>query len=386
MFVTTKDRAVLFANDFPPVGSGIATAFLNFWMRLPKERVVVIAPRMVGDRAVDAGLPFPVQRINLPRGEGSLSKILKTGLTIIHSLRIAGSARPSCLHCGQVFSSGIAGWICKRIFGIPYVIYVYGSETVRLGGGTLKRLMRATLEGSERVVTNSNATTDEFRGFGVRGDRLIRVYPGVDPTLFQPGPKNPEFLSRYSLEGRRVILTVARLDQRKGHDMVLRALGRLRDSHPDLVYLVTGRGREESRLKALAEDCGVANRVRFIGFVPDEDLPSIYNLCDVFAMPNRVTEGTALKGDVEGFGITFVEAGACAKPVVAGRSGGAIEAVLDGQTGVLVDPHSEEEVAEAIRGLLDNPDEARRLGEAGRLRAEREFDWNRLAKQIEEIL
>lgn len=381
MPVSARNRSVFFANDFPPVASGIATAFLNLCRRLPPERILVIAPRLPGDREVDADLPFPVRRICLPTGEGRVSKLLKTGVTLLHALKMAALERPSRLHCGQVLSSGVAGWVCRRLFGIPYVVYVYGSESVRWGRG---RVMRRALEGSCRVVTNSDATSAEFRSFGVPGEKLMRVYPGVDPRRFRPGPRDPDPLRRYGLDGKRVILTVARLDQRKGHDVVLRALARL--DAPDVVYLIVGRGREEARLRALAGACGVVDRVRFAGFIPDADLPAVYNLCDIFAMPNRVTEGTALAGDVEGFGISFVEAGACGKPVVAGRSGGAVEAVLDGETGLLVDPRSDQGVAEAIQRLLKDPAEARRLGEAGRRRAEALFDWDALARQVEAIL
>ena len=123
-----------------------------------------------------------------------------------------------------------------------------------------------------------------------------------------------------------------------------------------------------------------------IGFVPDADLPSLYNLCDVFVMPNRVTEGTLLQGDIEGFGISFLEAGACEKPVVAGRSGGAVEAVLHNRTGLLVDPRSEADVAGALQRLLDDPELAQTLGRQARQRIEREFDWRILARQVEEIL
>ena len=305
---------------------------------------------------------------------------------MLQAFKMAALDRPSRFHCGQVLSSGVPGWVCKRLFGVPYVVYVYGSESARLGRGLQGWLMRRALEECDRVVANSDATSAEFRTFGVPEARIVRVYPGVDPHRFRPGPKDPEGVRRYGLEGKRVLLTVARLDQRKGHDVVIRALGRLRETHPDLVYLIAGMGREEARLRSLAESLQVKDRVRFAGFVPESDLPSVYNLCEVFVMPNRVTEGTRLEGDVEGFGISFVEAGACGKPVVAGRSGGAGEAVLEGTTGLLVDPRSESEVAEAIGRLLENPQEARRLGEAGRCRAESMFDWDHLVRDIERIL
>ena len=123
-----------------------------------------------------------------------------------------------------------------------------------------------------------------------------------------------------------------------------------------------------------------------MGFIPDDDLPDIYRLCDVFVMPNRTTRGPTLAGDVEGFGISFMEAASCGKPVIAGRSGGAVEAVVDEETGLLVDPEAVEDIARAMERLLSDAELRLRMGQAARLRAETRFDWNLLAGQVEETL
>jgi phosphatidylinositol alpha-1,6-mannosyltransferase len=277
--------------------------------------------------------------------------------------------------------------ICKELFGVPYVVYVYGSETVRLGRGWVgRKLMKGILDGSEWVVTNSEATSREFVAFGVCKGKIRRVYPGVDLTVFRPDPPDQVLLERYRLGGRRVLLTVARLDQRKGHDTVMRAIARERERLGEAVYLIVGTGREEGRLRNLAKELGLEDRVIFVGYVPDGELPGYYTLCDLFVMPNRVTEGTSLAGDVEGFGITFIEAAACGKPSIGGRSGGAVEAIVDGETGFLVDPLSVEEVASAIVRLLEDHELRERLGRKGRERVERMFDWRIVARQVEEIL
>jgi phosphatidyl-myo-inositol dimannoside synthase len=378
-------RSLLIANDFPPVGSGIATFFGEIWKCLPADQTAVIAPSLPGSRDLDRDYPIPVQRHWLPLSESPQAKVAKTILTIGHMIKAALLARPMKFHCGQVLSSGIGGLVCKRTFGIPYTVWVYGSETVRLGrGSTASRLIRAVLTAAECVITNSEMTSEEFRAFGVPAPRVRRIYPGVDPARYRPAARRTDMAESLGLGSHRVLLTVARLDQRKGHDTVLRALAHL--GRTDIVYLIAGRGREEERLKGLAAELGVQARVRFLGFVADEDLPSVYNLCDVFVMPNRVTEGTALQGDIEGFGITFVEAGACGKPVIAGRSGGAVEAVLDGVTGLLVDPQAPEDTARAIAALLDDPDLAARLGREARKRIQREFDWKVLARQVKALL
>lgn len=379
-------KAILWANDFPPVVSGIATYFYNLWRYLPEESTVIVAPKAAGYRVFDAKHRLRVRRIWLPLGQSGLAKVVKTFLTIFSALRIAASGVPVKFHCGQVLSSGIAGWLCKKLFDVPYVVYVYGSETIRLGRGkVMARLMRRVLRESQWVVPNSDFTAREFETFGVDHGKLKKISPGVDPDFFRPGPKDPSLVERFGLEGKSVLLTVARLDVRKGHDMVMRALRRVTKKVEDVVYLIVGRGQEEERLRRLASKLGLEDKVIFAGYVPDAELPRYYNVSDVFVMPNRITQETPLAGDVEGFGISFLEAGACGKPVVAGRSGGAEEAVSDEATGLLVDPNSEEEIAEAIVRLLEDRAWAQGLGEQGRRRAEMS-SWQNLAEQLVEIL
>jgi phosphatidylinositol alpha-1,6-mannosyltransferase len=384
-----KDQrvAILWANDFPPVVSGIATYFYNLWRVLPEDSTVIVAPKAAGYRAFDAKHRMRVRRVWLPLGRTGFSKLAKTFLTIFYSVGIAASGARVMFHCGQVLSSGIAGWLCKKLFGIPYVVYVYGSETVRLGRGKgMAGWMRRVLGESQWVVPNSDFTLQEYRDFGVPDKKIVKITPGVDTAFFHPEPANTHLVRRFGLEGCRVLLTVSRLDERKGHDKVIEALPVVLERFPETRYLIVGRGREEGRLRALVERMGLEGQVIFAGYIPDEELPAYYNLCDLFVLPNRETEDFAqLRGDYEGFGIVFLEAGACAKPVIGGRSGGVEEAVVNGVTGLLVHPRSTCEVAEAVIRILGDGELARRLGREGRNRAQ-EFDWRKLATQVQEIL
>ncbi len=392
-------KTILWANDFPPVVSGIATFFYNLWVELPKERTVVIAPKAKGYREFDRQRDVVVKRIWLPLGESIWAKVIKTLLTLIWSLYLSLVVRPRKFHCGQVLSSGIAGLLCKRLFKIAYVVYVYGSETFRLGKGRRgKWLMRKVLNESQTVVSISDSTSKELEGFGVNRKKIVKICPGVDSRRFCPKAKDKDLTERLGLDGMKVILTVARLDQRKGHDMVMKALSRIsREKKTKSVqgeelnpvyskYVIVGKGIEEERLKELSGKLEIEDTVLFTGYVPDDQIVDYYNLCDVFVMPNRVTKGTSLEGDIQGFGISFVEAAACEKPAIAGRSGGTAEAVLDGVTGILVEPESEKEIADAIRRLIEDEELALKMGRAGRERAKKEFDWQKLAKSVEEIL
>src|SRR5437870_6418255 len=180
----------------------------------------------------------------------------------------------------------------------------------------------------------------------------------------------------------KVILSVGNLVARKGHDMVIRALPRLRQIIREVTYLIVGEGSYRAQLEQLAHDLGVRDRVVFAGALA-EDLPDIYALSDVFVMPSREQIEEC---DVEGFGLAFLEASACAKPVVGGRSGGIPDAIVDGGTGLLVNPHDPEDIANALARLLTNNHLAIRLGQEGRSWVIKYFNWARVADRVEGIL
>ncbi len=184
-----------------------------------------------------------------------------------------------------------------------------------------------------------------------------------------------------------MLLTVGRLDERKGHDTIIASLPKILQREPDAVYLIVGKGRTLSHLQKLAKENGVEDKVIFAGYVPDEDLPDYYRLCDVFILANRITEkDTTLAGDVEGFGIVFVEANSTGKPVIGCHSGGVVESVEDGKTGILVEPGNSEAIADAVIQLFGDEDKRKKMGEYGRERAVEKFEWDKLSKQIEKLL
>ena len=209
--------------------------------------------------------------------------------------------------------------------------------------------------------------------------RIRVAYPGVDATRFHPGVDGTAIRDRHVREGELMLLTVGRLQRRKGQDLVLRAMAAL-PSRPELRYVIVGGGEEEESLKRLAGELGVADRVVFAGKVPDEELPAYYAACDVFLMPNR-----ADGADIEGFGIVFLEAQATQRPVIAGRTGGAPEAVAEGETALLVGGEDPGELARALDELAASPRLRARFGRAGRERAARLFTWDDTARSVAEL-
>jgi phosphatidylinositol alpha-1,6-mannosyltransferase len=213
--------------------------------------------------------------------------------------------------------------------------------------------------------------------FGVPRDKIHVVYPGVDPHRFHPRIDGSDIRRRFAPNGEILILSVGRLQRRKGHDLAIGAMARLARQFPTLRYVIAGDGEERERLEALVAWHGLGDHVHFAGALADEDLPRYYAACDVFLLPNRL-DGR----DVEGFGIVFLEAAACARPVVAGNTGGVPEAVEHGVSGLLVSGTEVGELSAVLATLARSSALRRRLGEAGRARVLANFTWNRSAAAL----
>ena len=291
--------------------------------------------------------------------------------------------RPVAIQLGLVSDGSMGLWL-RRWLRLPFVVYAYGNEILTAMQSAWQK-PRLALQHADRVLAISRFTADLVRRAGVSPERIALVHPGCDVDRFRPRPARMDL--RHALLGPRdrdrVLLTVGGLVARKGQDMVIRALPRLRQSIPDVTYLIVGDGPYRAQLEALAMSVGVRDHVVFAGMVSAEDLPDVYALSDVYVMPSREQLESC---DVEGFGLVFLEANACGKAVVGGRSGGIPDAVEDGVSGLLVDPHDPEDIANALRRILSDGDMALRLGEQGRLRVVREFEWKRIGDQVQGIL
>jgi phosphatidylinositol alpha-1,6-mannosyltransferase len=291
--------------------------------------------------------------------------------------------RPEVVQLATTSESYLGLWL-RRWLHLPFVIYAHGNEVL----AALRERWakpRAALRTADRVLANSRFTAGLLRAAGVAEERIAVIYPGCDVDQFRPGPGDAG-LRRRLLGDRwtdRIILTVGGLVARKGHDMVIRALPRLSRTIPALSYLIVGDGPYRARLEDLAEGLGVRARVVFAGAIPTEDLPGVYRLCDVFVMASRENLEAC---DVEGFGLVYLEANACAKPVVGGRSGGVPEAVVDGVTGLLADPADPEDVARALERLLTSRDLADRLGHQGRSRVASDLRDDLVADRIHQAM
>jgi phosphatidylinositol alpha-1,6-mannosyltransferase len=374
---------LLLAYDFPPLGGGIARALGEVCRHYPARSLTVSTGTLPGAEAVDAGLPNAVDRVGVP------AERLRTLSGLVRwsgrASRLAASRQASFVWCGNLRPAGyVASWLALRR-GLPYGLVVYGLDLAlleRQGSRSLrKRLVgRRILGGAAGIVAVSRWTARRLErcgdslGLGRRRPP-VRVIPlGADPERFRPGLETGTIRARYGLEGGPWLLTVSRLLPHKGIDVALEVVARLSDQWPGLHYAVAGTGPDASRLATLAERLGVADRVRWLGAVPDRDLPGLYNVATAYLGLSR-EEGE----QVEGFGLAPVEAQACAVPVLAGASGGVPDAVADGESGLLVSATDPAAAAQALGRLLAQPALARTLGQAGRARVERWLNWSRVA-------
>ena len=366
---------LLVTNDFPPKVGGIQSYLWELWRRLPPERTTVLTTPYEGDRAFDAAQPFRVertrQRLLLPTP--SLRRRID---------RLAAEVDAGVVLLDPALPLGALGPSLER----PYGVVVHGAEVTvpgRLPGS--RQLLGHVLRGATRVVAAGGYPAAEAARAAGRPLPTTVVPPGVDTDRFRPlsTAERDAARQRFGLPADApLVVSVSRLVPRKGMDVLLRAAARLAGRHPGLVVAIAGSGRDRPRLERLA--VAEAAPVRFLGRVPDADLPAVYGCGDVFAMLCRNRWGGL---EQEGFGIVFLEAAACGVPQVAGDSGGAAEAVVDGATGSVVgEPGEVNAVVAALDRLLADDGLRTTCGAAARDRAVREFSYDVLAERLDGCL
>ncbi len=319
-------------------------------LRYPGNSLVVSTGAYPGAAASDAQFPQIVDRVGIRATR--LRTLQGLAAWTWRAGRLARRTRPRFTWCGELKPAGYpARWLKVR-HGVPYGVIAYGTELL-------------LLDAKIRLGCSALA-------------RGVEVVPlGTTPEHFRPGVDPRDVRARYGLDGGPWLLTVARLEWHKGIDAVIKALAGVRAAHPGTRYAVAGVGDRRPQLAQLARDLGLGDAVRFLGAVPDADLPALYNAADLYVGASRRHDLLA-----EGFGISLVEASACGLAVVGGRSGGVPDAVRDGETGILVDPDEPAAIAAGINRLLADAALRQRFGAAGRRAVETFYNWDRVVKDL----
>ena len=368
-------KHLLVTNDFPPKVGGIQNYLWELWRRLPADSTAVLTTPHRGAREFDAVQPIRIER--------DRSKVLLPTRALARRIdRLAAELDVDLVLLDPAVPLGILGPWLER----PYGVVVHGAEVTVPGRLPISRsVLRKVLSGAQVVIAAGGYPATEARRCAGRELPTIVIPPGVDTQRFIPREEDERSAVRHRLgfdPAAPLILGMSRLVPRKGFDVLIDASVELAKHWPTLQVAIAGSGRDRSRLERRAKRQGAP--VRFLGRVDDAEMVPLLGSADVFAMLCR-NRWAGL--EQEGFGIVFLEAAACGVPVVAGKSGGSSEALLDGETGVVVEnPRDVASVVRSLSALLEDDAHARAMGAAGRQRCDAEFTHDRLATLLNDEL
>lgn len=360
-------KTLLVTIEYPPIIGGVSHYYKNIVTRLPKESIAVL------DNQHHALLSEKKIWPRWAKGIFSVYRYIKKE-KIEHLL------------VGQILPIGTIAYILKKIIGTPYTVMTHAMDvTIPFAKNGSKRkqwLVKKILSHATAVTTVSQYTKNQLEHIGVQSKKIHIIYPcpHIEKNSSQEQEKDTK--NAFDLNGKKIILTVARLVERKGIDMLIEALPLVLEKESSAVLVIVGEGHDRTRLEKIVTEKKMDHFVHFIGMSTQEKLATWYRHCTLFAMPSRQLDTK----DVEGFGIVFLEAGLFEKPVIGGNSGGIPDAIEDGVTGFLVDPTNKKEIAEKIIFLLQNEKQASKMGKAGKERVEKYFQWEKQVKKIEQLL
>lgn len=365
-------KILILTLEYPPQIGGIAAYTYRQAKHWPvkSDQVIVYAPKMAGDASFDRQNPWPVIR-RQPYFRLIWPHWLRM---LIQVWQIIRQEKVDMIHVHHVLPAGYVVYLLNKLKRIPYILFFHGLDF----GYALKTKSKAKKlakvgQLAEKIVVNSNFVKNRvIEKFPDWTNKIQVIYPcpSLENTVIDSN-KLEELKQKYNPDHLPTILTCARLVARKGQDMVIKSLPKVVGQVPDFRYLICGQGDYKAELEKLVKQYNLAKNVVFIDFVPQDELPYLYSLADVLAMPARELADM----DAEGFGIVFLEANLFGRPVIAGKSGGMPEAIDHGRTGILVDPLSVEEISQAIVKLLTDKELANHLGQQGQARVRSQFSW-----------
>ncbi len=391
MQVDTKTPIVLLASDWPPVPGGVSVHVSSLCLHSQLAMDILVPHWSWFKNAKDQENPLP-ERLCLSRPDSLWDrwsyqvKFLRRHFFKRHLKRyLAGAPSTPLVICGHTMVPGGAANTLAGHGGYPYIVFAYGSEFASYAGrfpydSTLRRI----LANARKVIAISRSTKDLCVRAGTDPAKVAIIHGGVDPAAFPEilphDSRLQQLRERYGLQGKKVLLTVARIEPDKGQDTVIESLPQIAEKIPDVTYVMAGHLNRQRRLwiNSLARQYGVENRVVILDYVQRDEIAYLYSLCDIFVMMSRNL--------VEGFGIVFLEAGICSRPVIGTWNGGIPDAVSDGEVGVLVQPKDRRALVQNVVEILQNPELANRLGRAGRERVLREFTWQQQGEKFSQLV
>lgn len=398
----SEQKWLMIATNFAPVHGGSAVVYENLCRFSPESCVVLTAWRsyssddeIVGWRHHDRDAQYPIHRVELLRPRVATAKrgFLRNAISFMledaplmlgvfaKTKAIVREYKIGVICVGELVYGGWLSLACRYLLGCKTILYIHGEEITITGTSRSERLKRTYLQFCDRVVGVSRFTRDALvRHLRVDLAKISLIENGVDLNRFYEQPKSTALLDRHGLHEKTILLSVGRVVARKGFDTVLTAMPQILIDHPDVHYLIVGEGPYRADLEALVERYQLSEHVTFAGRVSDQELGDYYSLAQIFLLPNREMPD----GDTEGFGLVYLEANACGKPVISGRAGGVLDAVHEGVNGLTVDGSDPSSVVAAVNRLLADPELYARL-RAGALTTAKESSWAKRAEQFNSL-
>lgn len=363
-------KILLVSLEFPPFKGGVANYYYNLCKNFPTNKIVVLTEKQPA---------YPekfkiIRKIlvsKIPIWPRWLSGLVKTFI-------YARSEKIEVFWAGQILPLGTICLFLKKILNLPYFVSCHGTDLLTAIKNPRKKiLVKKIIANASFVTANSEFTKNIIKGLGVGDNKITIIHPcpnvikNIDPL------KIKQLEDKYKKNNTKILLSVGRLVPRKNFAKVIKVIPEIIKTHPNIIYLIIGNGPDEIDLKNLITKTGLDNKVKLLTNVNDEELSYFFNLCDIF-----ILIPIALAGEIEGFGMVYLEAGSYGKPVIASRSGGVADAVYDQKSGILVNADSETEIKAAITKLLNQPDLAYRLGIFAKDYIQKKFQWSEQANKL----
>ncbi len=377
-----SEKYLLLSEIFPPKTGGSGRWFWDLYTRMEPGSVTVVTDVLDKPQAFAGDAEIPTCRIPLASrswGVLSLSGLRFYFSLIRNVLRLVKQHDIQSIHCGRTLPEGVVGLVVKLLTGTPYLCYVHGEDIEMCRSSReFTLLVKAVIKHAGILICNSENSAALLRRWWNADETQIRVLnPGVDASVFSPDGALPE---NSPPPQEKIILTVSRLQSRKGQDMLIKAMVEIIKRHADARYIVVGSGEQYDYLRGLVQDLQLSDHVKLLGECSDQQIRQWYRRSDLFVLPNR-----QVGNDVEGFGIVLLEAQACGTAVIAGDSGGTRETMAIGETGLIVDCRSPQGLVETISALFDSPEKLVQMGQQGRQRVLSTFDWPRIIAAARDI-
>ena len=347
-------KTLLLTENFPPKEGGSGRWFWELYSRLPNDKVLIVANDTPEGREFDKTHELDIVRIELESTEWGLASTKGLGFyweTIRKVLKLVKEHGIEEVHCGRVIPEGVIARALKLLAGARYNCFVHG-EDVETAATSREHslLVKNVCKNASMLICNSENTANIVRKLGFdSGSKCEVLHPGVDTSRFEVAAPDTSFRQKMGWSGKRVLLTVGRLQRRKGQDFLIKSMPALLNEFPDLFYAVVGRGECYDELISLVDQHELHDNVCVYPDMDDEALIKCYQQCDIFILPNRTIDN-----DIEGFGMVLVEAQVCGKPVIAGDSGGTRETMDIGKTGHIIDCSSTENLLNGLSPILRN--------------------------------